>query len=61
MRVVKCELNHFFDADKYSVCPQCGAAMGSGTDASAGSTAGKPFNAPNSSDNSHSDKTFGVF
>lgn len=61
MRVVKCELNHFFDADKYSVCPQCGAAMGSGTDASAGSSVGKPFNAPTGSDNSHSDKTFGVF
>lgn len=61
MRVVKCELNHFFDADKYSVCPQCGAAMGSGTDASAGSSVGKHFNAPSSSDNLHSDKTFGVF
>ena len=28
MRVVKCESNHFYDADKYEVCPQCGAAMG---------------------------------
>lgn len=60
MRVVKCELNHFFDADKYSVCPQCGAAMGSGNDASAGAS-GRSFNAPSASDNSHSDKTFGVF
>jgi hypothetical protein len=61
MRVVKCELNHFFDADKYSVCPQCGAAMGSGNDASAGASAGRGFNAPAAADNSHSDKTFGVF
>ena len=60
MRVVKCELNHFFDADKYSVCPQCGAAMGSGNDASVGAS-GRNFNAPSASDNSHSDKTFGVF
>ena len=30
MRVVKCIYNHFFDADKYTVCPQCGASMATG-------------------------------
>ena len=27
MQVVKCKNNHFVDGDKYSVCPQCGAAL----------------------------------
>ncbi len=27
MRVVKCTFNHFYDADKYDVCPQCGAGI----------------------------------
>ena len=28
MLIVKCKNNHFVDGDKYSVCPQCGAALG---------------------------------
>ena len=25
MNVIKCENGHFFDGDKFSACPQCGA------------------------------------
>ena len=62
MRVVKCQANHFFDADKYSVCPQCGAAMGSSVESSSGSSSQK--SAGNSSDSSGKgglSETFGVF
>lgn len=61
MRVVKCESNHFFDADKYSVCPQCGAGIRDASDSSANSVARNSFSSSDASEKSHTDKTFGVF
>lgn len=62
MRVVKCEANHFFDADKYSVCPQCGAAIGSSVE-SQSSSSPKASAGTNSSASKKSvlGETFGVF
>ena len=59
MRVVKCALNHFFDADKYTTCPQCGASMGT-ADNSAPSAPARSASAPETT-SSRSGETFGVF
>ena len=62
MRVVKCQANHFFDADKYSVCPQCGAAMGSSVESPSGrSSHNMASTSSNSSGKSGLSETFGVF
>ena len=62
MRVVKCQANHFFDADKYTVCPQCGAAMGASVDSSASSSSQKTAgNSAESSGKGGLSETFGVF
>ncbi len=62
MRVVKCQANHFFDADKYTVCPQCGAAMGASVDSSASSSSQKTSgNSAESSGKGGLSETFGVF
>lgn len=62
MRVVKCQANHFFDADKYSVCPQCGAAIGSSVDtSSSGSSQKTTGTASDTSGKSGLSETFGVF
>ena len=37
MKVVKCMNGHWYDADQYSACPHCGASMGAGERAPAGS------------------------
>ena len=58
MRVVKCALNHFFDADKYTTCPQCGAGIG--TENSAASSPSRNESVPETS-SSRSGETFGVF
>ena len=56
MRVVKCLNNHFYDADKYATCPQCGATMGYG-DPAAGAA---PQSAP-AAEAPGAGETFGVF
>ena len=62
MRVVKCTSNHFFDADKYTTCPQCGAAQQSNS--AAGAPANKAKNSYNNASSPKASKageTFGVF
>ena len=60
MRVVKCAFNHFFDADKYTTCPQCGAGLGT-SDEAASVPARQETKAEASSGSSRSGETFGVF
>ena len=61
MKVVKCLNNHFYDADKYSTCPQCGAAMGAGEQATGITSRKAPSGSPATEKSSGSGETFGVF
>lgn len=73
MNVVKCMNGHFFDADKYELCPHCGAAMiggGATSDSAAQKKQHQPFwkkkeEVSNVSERVVSEKTmgktFGVF
>lgn len=61
MRVVKCLNMHFYDADKYPTCPQCGAAKGSGEPAAESTPRKAPAGNPSSEKKSGGGETFGVF